>query len=103
MARRKLTAADYIQKYDGEMRVILAELAENAGKINLWWALAASKARRHPDRAMTDLIDAEIHLDSHVRLELADSLRRIRAAINLLDDELPDDDDAASADPSSAE
>jgi hypothetical protein len=97
MARKKLTAAAYIEKYDGEMRIILAELAENAAKINLWWTFACSKARRYPDRAMTDLIDAEIYLNNHVQIELADSLRRVRAAISLLDAELPDDADTPSA------
>jgi len=41
---------------------------------------------------MEHLIDAEIRLDNHVRLELADTLRPIRAALKRLDAELPDDD-----------
>ena len=37
-------------------------------------------------------MEAEIHLDTHVRIELRNSLRRIRAAIDLLEAELPDDE-----------
>jgi hypothetical protein len=92
VARSRQTAADYIEKYDDEMRIILGELLENAANINLWWMSARHAARSHPDRAMTLLIDAEIHLNIHVRIERADSLRRIRAAIARLDAELPDDD-----------
>ena len=95
MARKKQTAADYIERHDDEMRIILGELAEHAGKINMWWTLAVRAAREHPEQALTDLIDAEIHLDIHVRIELADSLRRIRSAISRLDAELPDPDDQA--------
>ena len=35
MARAKATAADYIERHDGEMRIILGEPVENAGKINM--------------------------------------------------------------------
>lgn len=93
MTRRTQTAADYIERHDGEMRIILGELAENAGKINMWWTFARNAVRDDPDRALTRLIDAEIHLNHHVRLELADSLRRIRASIERLATELPDDPD----------
>lgn len=93
MARKKQTAADYIERYDGEMRIILGELVEHAGRINMWWTFALDAAREDPERALTNLIDAEIHLDIHVRIELSDSLRRIRSAIKRLDEELPDDED----------
>ena len=54
--------------------------------------LASAAAREDPERAMASLTDAEIHLNHHVRIELRDSLRRIRAAMDLLDAELPDGD-----------
>ena len=41
---------------------------------------------------MTLLIDAEIDLNHHVRVELSDGLRRIRAAIERLDAEIPGDE-----------
>lgn len=99
MAREKPTAADYIERHDGEMRIILGELVEYAGKINIWWTFARNQARKHPEAALTNLIDAEIHLDHHVRLELTDSLRVIRAAVKRLGAELPDDGDDHSSDP----
>jgi hypothetical protein len=98
MPRQKPSAADYLERHDAEMRLILGELVEYAGRINLWWRNAALVVRNHPERALTDLIDAEIHLSVHVRIELADSLRRIRSAITLLGEELPEDEDDASAD-----
>lgn len=45
MVRTKQTAADYIERHDGEMRIILAELVESAGKINLSWTFARNQAR----------------------------------------------------------
>lgn len=91
MARTKQTVADYIERRDAGMRVILGELVEYVGKINLWWTFANGQARESPRAALTHLIDAEIYLDNHVRVELADSLRVIRTAISRLSDELPDD------------
>lgn len=91
MPRRKLTAAEYVERYDPEMRVIL-ELAENAARVNLQWANAAALVRRHPDRALTELVDAATILEIVVRIERSDALRRISAASELLDAELPDDE-----------
>ena len=96
MARTKQTAADYIEAHDDEMRVILGELAEHAGRINMWWTLAVNAARKDPERALTHLTEAETHLDIHERIELADSLRRIRSAISRLDAELQDRGDQAN-------
>ena len=90
MPRSKRTAAVYIERHDTEMRLILRDLVEHAEKVNAWWADARSAARESPERAMATLADAEIHLNHHIRIELRDSLRRIRAAMDLLDAELPD-------------
>jgi hypothetical protein len=75
----------------------LAELAEYAGSIAVQWALAVELANRDPERATDRLIDAEIKLNHFVRLELADSLRAIRAAIKRFEAELPGDDDDGNA------
>ena len=95
LTRNNQTAADYIERYDGEMRIILGELVEYAGQINMWWTSARNAVRQDPERALTLLMDAEIHLDIHVRNERIDALRRIRAAISRLAAELPDDEDDA--------
>jgi hypothetical protein len=98
MVRKKQTAAEYIDRHDGEMRVILGELAENAGEINMLWTLAVMQARQHPEGALEKLIDAEIKLDIMVRIERSDALRTIHSAINRLGAELPDDGDDHSTD-----
>ena len=36
LSRSTQAAADYVERCDGEMRIILGELAENAGQINMW-------------------------------------------------------------------
>ncbi len=91
MARR-MSAADYLEKHSLGVSIILAELAESAGAVSRSWNLAVASARSNPDQALTHLVEAEIRLDNHVRLELADTLRPIRAASARLDRELPDDD-----------
>lgn len=94
MPAPKQSAAAYIESQNASVSVILAELAESAGVIARSWHLAVEAVRRHdPDRAQTNLVDAEIRLHHFVRLELQDTLRPTRRAIELLDRELPDDDD----------
>ncbi len=93
MSRKKQTAADYIERHDDVMRLILGEMVGYARQIDGWWASAHDVVREDPDAAIRLLIDAEIHLNTHVRIDLADSLRYIRAAIDRLDAELPDDPD----------
>lgn len=94
MPRPKLSAAEYIERHATEVGVILAELAENAGKAGRAWMLAVEWARRGDlDRAMTAVVEADIALDIPVRLERQDSRRILQRALALLDEELPDDDD----------
>lgn len=89
---RKLSAADYIERYDGEMRVILGELVENAARANLSWAHAAEAVRGSPDNALSHLSEAWVALSTLIRIERIDALRRINVASDLLNDELPDGD-----------
>jgi len=89
---KKVSAADYIERYDGEMRIILGELAENSAIANLNWAHAAHSVRRSPETALKHLADAWVALNSAVKIERLEALRRINAASDLLDAELPDDD-----------
>lgn len=90
---RRLSAAEYIGRYDGEMRVILGELVENAARVNTHWAAASQLVRHHRERALKELADAWVALTTAVPIERRDALRRINAASNLLDRELPDDED----------
>ena len=89
MARTKESAADYIERRDAEMRIILGEFAEYAANINVWWTNALDAARENPELALSNLYKAELHLGIHVRIEVSDSLRRIRSAIKRLESERP--------------
>ena len=97
MARKKLTAAEYLNGHDAEMRVILDELLENAAKANVRWAAAQRHVSHDPDLALTELVEAMIALDIPVRIERADALRILNRVTDLLDQELPDNDESAPA------
>ena len=94
MARRKLTAAEYIERYDGEMRVILGELAENAARANNHWTMAVDVVRRNPERALEELSEAWVALATSIKVERSDALKLIDRASALLDRELPDEDES---------
>lgn len=96
MARKRVTAADYVERHDREMRGILGELLENASKANLNWTYTRDYVRGNPDRALDELVAAEIALKTFIRIELSAALRVIDRASDLLDQELPDDDDSMS-------
>jgi hypothetical protein len=97
MARRTRNAAEYLSEHSTTVSLILGELAESAGVALRAWNLAVEEVRRSPERALSHLTEAEVRLDNHARLEVRDSLRSIRRAVDLLDHELPDE---ARAEPS---
>ena len=97
MPRRRLSAAEYIERHDPEMRVILGELGENAARVSLHWANAATSARHDPERALKELGEAWAALTTAISIERTDALRRINAASDLLDSELSDDQGQAAA------
>jgi hypothetical protein len=90
---KKLGAAEYIERYDPEMRIILGELAENVASANLNWTHAASLVRPNPEASLEHLSEAWVALKTSVSIEVRDALRRINAASDLLDAELPDADE----------
>jgi hypothetical protein len=96
MARRKLSAAEYVERHDNEMRIILGELVENAAKASLHWEAARRVVRNSPEKALTELVEAQIALATFIRIERTDALRVVGRASDLLDDELPDSDDTTS-------
>jgi hypothetical protein len=55
----------------------------------MWWTNALDAAREEPEVALSNLYKAELHLGTHVRIEVSDSLRRIRSAIQRLESERP--------------
>jgi len=89
MAKRQ-SAAEYLHRRDAEVRVILAELAESAGKAAWDWALAVEYIDKDPEKALEHLVELEILLKHHIHLERLDTIRATRAALSRLDRELPD-------------
>lgn len=93
MTRRKRSAAEFIAENATYVGVILAELAENAGKANSAWLLAVDAAQRGDlDRAETLIIEADIALDVPVRIERQDARKALQRALRQLNRELPDDE-----------
>jgi hypothetical protein len=93
VARKKQTAAEYIDEIATYVGMMLSELAENAGKANSTWMRAVDAARRGDlDRAATLIIEADIAVDIPVRIERQDIRRALLRARVLLERELPDDD-----------
>lgn len=93
MVRSKMSAANYIERHATEVGVILAELAEHAGRAAAAWMLAVEAAKRdNLDRAESAIIEADVAMDVPVRLERHNSRRIFRKALELLAAELPDED-----------
>jgi hypothetical protein len=90
--RSRRSAAAFIEWNERPVGVILAELGESAGAVARSWHLAAEAVGTNPRLALQHLVEAELRLDSFVRLELRDTIRPIREAIKRLDAEIPDAD-----------
>jgi hypothetical protein len=90
MASKKPTAVDYIERHDEEMRLRLGEMAEYAARISVWWNTARVRAHQRPDEALAKLVEAEVSLDEYVQFAATDCMRKIRAAVNRLETELPE-------------
>ena len=88
------SASEFLAVRNEEVSIILAELAESAGLVARSWHLAVNNVASNPERALENLVDAEIRLNHHMRLGLSDTLGIIRAAEGRLDRELPDDEEA---------
>lgn len=81
------------------MSIVLAELVESGGAAIAAWHQAVSLIDSDPRSAMKQLSQAEIRLETFIRLERVDSLRVTRECIKLLDSELVGsevEDDAAA-------
>jgi len=89
-ARHPIAAAAYIESHARELDLILDELGGSAAAVARFWATAVKLAATDPMGALGALADAEVRLNHGVRLELSDSLRVIRAAMDRFDHELPD-------------
>ena len=78
------------------MRIILGEMVQNVANANVHWDAAQRSIRMNPEVALEHLVEAWVALDVPVRVERADAIRVLNRAMELLDRELPDDDDHSS-------
>ena len=72
------------------MRVIAAEMAENAARINLLWALTLDAVASDPDVALSRLVDIQILLEIPMPLEIEDLLAVVTEGCARLAAGLPD-------------
>lgn len=82
-------AEDWLRKKDRTVRIIGGEMAEYVGRINLLWTLAIERLDSDPSDALAKLIDVEILLENHVRVEREDLLAIAKEGAERLAGELP--------------
>lgn len=87
------SARALLRQKDGEVRIIAAEMAEFAGRVNVLWGLAVGAIDSHPDTALSRLMELMILLEIQIPNETKDILAAVREASERLDAELPDDDE----------
>lgn len=80
----------FLKKRDAEIRQIIADLSANVLSVEKAWHAAESTVRDDPSSALDSLVDAEVLLQTHIRIEVRDIKRAVRSAIRLVDAELPD-------------
>jgi hypothetical protein len=94
MARRKQTAAEYIEANALFVPLILGDMIEQLGRAAQEWSLAVWAARIGDlDQAVTHVVEVGIAVDTTLRVGGAELRSICKRAGNLLDAELPDDDD----------
>lgn len=87
----------WLRDQDGEVRVILAEFAEAAGRANVLWTRALNAVKEDPDWSWSRLADLEVLLESIVQVEIDDLLKVLNEASERFEAALPDDDTPAEA------
>ena len=94
MARRKVTAAEYIHEQTLVPFGILGDLVEHLGQAAQAWSAAVQAAEAGDlDRALTYVVEFDIAIDIPLRVGRAELHRLAERAANLLDAELPDDEE----------
>lgn len=94
MARRKQTAAEYIEAKSFFVTYVLGDAIEQLGKVTQAWSTTVLAARTGDlDKALTHVADAGIQVDV-VRVCRSELRSVFERAGSLLDAELPDDDEA---------
>jgi hypothetical protein len=94
MVRRKETGAEYIERHALVIPLILGDMIEHLGAATQAWTQAVEAARSGDlDRALKEVVDVEIGVDIPLRVGRAEIRSMMERAGNLLDSELPDDDE----------
>jgi hypothetical protein len=93
MARRKQTAAEYIEENALLVPLILGDMIEHLGHAAQDWSQAVWAARAGDlDQALTHVVEVGIAVDVPLRVGRAELRSIAERAGNRLDAELPDDE-----------
>ena len=94
MARRKQTAAEYIEANALLVPLILGDMIEHLGRAAQEWSQAVEAARMGDlDQALTRVVEVEIAVDIPLRVGRAELRSIAERAGKRLDAELPDDNE----------
>lgn len=97
MARRKRTAAEFIERYALFVPLVLGDMTEHLGKAAQEWSSAVEAARRGDlDKALTHVVEVGILIDIPLRVGRSELRSITERAGNRLDAELPDDEEESN-------
>jgi hypothetical protein len=97
MARRKKTAAEYIEANELLVPFIIGDMVEHLGHAVQEWSQAVWAARDGDlDKALKHVVEVWIDIDVPLRVSRSELRSMMDRASNLLDGELPDDEEASN-------
>ena len=97
MAKRKLTTAQFVESRTQDIALILGDMMEHLGHALVAWSEAVSAAQVGDyDTALSRVVDVEIACDVPLRVGRSEIRSITRRAANLLEAELPEDDEPAA-------
>ena len=94
MTRRKQSAAAFMDAHAAQVTLILGDMVEHLGEALVAWSQAVMAIEVGDyDTALARVVDVEIGCDVPLRVGRSEIKSITRRAANLLEAELPDDDD----------
>ena len=94
MARRKQTAAEFIEANALYVPLVIGDLVEHLGDAAQRWSQAVYAARNGDlDKALQFVVDVDVNIDIPLKVGRSGLHAITERASRLLDAELPDDDD----------
>jgi hypothetical protein len=95
MTRRKQTVAEYVENQALLVPLILGDMIEHLGAATIAWSEAVDAVRRGDlDKALDHVVAVEIAADVPIRVGRSEIRSITRRAGELLDAELPDEDES---------